>query len=111
MSATKATPLVLGGKEHSLRFTNRALVSLEDQTGKTIAQHAVLLSAGSLRSTSQLIWAGLLHEESHPTIDEVIDLVEIERVKEIATLLGAALEAAIGSEKEEQKQGNPQAAG
>lgn len=111
MTPTTPTPGVevtlADGKKHHLRFDNRALVTLERETGKTLGQLALSLSNGSFYSATAVVWAGLLHEKNgndQPLMfDEVVDLIDPKEFKRIADKAGDAINIALGDEPEDDK--------
>lgn len=83
-------------RPRTLRYTNRSLVKLEDESGLTASELVQRIAAGSMKALSQLVWAGLLHESPTLTVEEVLDWIDIERLDEIATAVGTAVEQAFG---------------
>ena len=81
----------------TLRYTNRALVMLEDECGMTAPELMARVQAGSLKAVNQLVWAGLLHSDPGLALLDVYDMVDIERLVEIAESVGGAVEAAFGA--------------
>lgn len=96
MAPTAGVKLKLGGKNRTLRYTNRALVELEDKASLTLGEFFVHAQAGSLKAVSRLVWAGLLHSDPELDYWEVVDMVDLSRLEEIAEAAGEALEAAFG---------------
>lgn len=90
-------------KMRTLRYTNRALVMLEDESGMTATELTARVSAGSMKSVNQLIWAGLLHADPDLELVDVYDMVDIGRIEEIAEAVGEAVEAAFGPAEEEEE--------
>lgn len=95
MPPTKGVQVKLD-RLRTLRYTNRALVALEEQTGQTLAETGERAAAGSLRAVSALVWAGLLHAEPDLQLDAAIDRLDLSRLAEISEATGKALEAAFG---------------
>jgi hypothetical protein len=110
MAATPSTTITLGGEKRALRFTNRALVAIEDETGKTMAEIGTRATLGSFRAISVMLWAALLHEQPKLTVDQVIDMIELPELENIAGSLNTALEAALGKPAKETKGGKAVAA-
>lgn len=96
MTPTAGVRVELGGEVRTLRYTNAALVRLEDETGKTVMEMGERLTAGSLKAITCLVWAGMLHAEPSLTLDEAAERVDLQRLEEIATAAGEAIEAALG---------------
>lgn len=87
-------------KSRTLRFTNRALVMLEDESGLPITALMSEVAKGSLRSVNRLVWAGLLHSDPELRLTDVYDMVDVSRLTEIAEAVGKAVEIAFGSNGE-----------
>ncbi len=100
MPSPTGFPITLQDTKRILRFSTRALVRFEQESGHTIAQGAAMLQLGSLDVTCQLLWAGLLHEDPKLTIDAVYDLVELDQLKSVSEQLAAATMDALGVEDE-----------
>lgn len=116
MTPTKGTRVKLGGAVRTLRFTNRALVAIEDELGLTLIEAGAAVQRGSLKAISALAWAGRLHGEPALTLDEVLDQIDLRRLEEIGDAIGQALETALGKATAEgagteDPEGNPKAAG
>lgn len=99
----------------TLRYTERSLYRLEEETGKTLTEMGDRLRKGSLQAITSLLWAGLLHAEPRITVDDVLKRMEdsraLKRLGEIGGKIGEAIEAAMGAEgSAEAAEGNPEAA-
>lgn len=83
-------------KTRKLTFNNRALYELEEKLGQPIMvvfQDQEKLS--SIKTISILIWAGLL-KEYKLSLDEVIDLIPSEKIKENMIVVIRALGDSLG---------------
>ena len=89
------------GVEHTLRFSNAAIVSLEDEADLTMSQLAARLGQGSLKAIGLALWATLQHEEKPPTKAEALELIELARLAEISSAIGQAIKQAFGKLAEE----------
>jgi hypothetical protein len=87
-------------KVRTLRYTNRSIVMLEDESGLTAQEVMARVGAGSLKAINQLIWAGLLHADPGLTFVDVLDMVDVERLPEIGAAAGEAIGAAFGTNGE-----------
>lgn len=99
MGRGKPTPgqkIELGGEERTLRYGNRAFYELESETGKTWTELRPRMRAGSSQAFTAAVWAGLLEDNPKITIDEVIDMIEVDRYEEIAEAVGRAVIIANG---------------
>lgn len=94
-------------KERALRYTNRAMVALEDQAGEPVGAVLARFQAGAFRARTLVVWAGLLHAEPDLTVDEVIDRIDIARVADISAKAWDALAKDLGEGEDE---GNAEAA-
>lgn len=90
-------------KSRTLRYTNRSLVMLEDESGMSATELMERVSAGSMKAVNQLIWAGLLHADPGLELYDVYDMVDVSRLGEIAEAVGEAVESAFGSVEEEEE--------
>lgn len=95
MPPTKGVQVKLD-RQRTLRYTNRALVAMEEVTEMTLAEVGERAAAGSLRAVSALIWAGLLHAEPDLDLSTAVDRLDLSRLAEISEAAGKALEAAFG---------------
>jgi hypothetical protein len=103
MTAPKMHPVQLSDKLHNLRFTNFALLRLEQEAGMAIKPLMESMATGSMLATVGLIWAGLLHEEPRLTLErcaERIDMGNREQLAGIGIALSKALEDVFGRQDE-----------
>lgn len=98
---TPAVSITLDGKQYALRYTNAALVKLEDVTGQTIAEIGQRATLGSVKAINQMLWAALLHESPDLKLSDVVQMVDAGQYEDIAGVLAKAMEAAFGREKSE----------
>jgi hypothetical protein len=87
---TKAVKLQLD-RMRSLRYTNRSLMKVEDETGRTVMELAERLNGGSLLALTALVWCGLIHEDPELMLETVGDLVDLTRVAEIGEAVNEAI--------------------
>lgn len=87
-------------KPRRLRYTNRALVELEEASGLTVNEAARRMEAGSMKTISQVVWAGLLHEAPDLTWQDVVDMIDLERLDQVSEAVGRALNLATGGEED-----------
>jgi len=106
MGVSKAVPLLLGGEEHTLVFTNRAICELEDRFGITMVEAGEKLARGSLKTIAALVWAGLLHEGKPLKFEAVRDLIDLQDLEAPAQALADAMIAAFGKPEAEPAEGN-----
>lgn len=95
---TPSVTITLGGAERHLRYTTRALVSIEDATGKASSETSMRLMMGSVRTIATMIWGGLLHEDPKLTIDDVIDMIDLRDQEVLMTAIGRALAISQGKD-------------
>jgi len=93
-------------KNGRLLFNNKALYYLEKESGETISELASKLGDGqmSLVAINQLVWAGMLHEQSELTVDDVLetlDLSDQEVLESINDGLSKTLTQALPGQEEE----------
>jgi hypothetical protein len=106
MAASKAIPITLNGEEHTLRFTNRAIVELEDRFGITMVDAGEKLQRGSLKTIAALVWAGMLHEPKAWSFEKVRDAIDLTDLETPAKALADAMVAAFGKAEPESSEGN-----
>lgn len=99
MPPTKGVQVKLD-RQRTLRYTNSALVALEERTGQTLGEIGQQAQAGSLRAISSLVWAGLLHSDPDLELAIVIDRIELSRLSEIGDAVARAIESAFGTATE-----------
>ena len=88
-------------KVRTLRFTNRSIVMLEDETGVGVQDLVTRVRGGSLKAVNQLIWAGLLHADPGLEFEAVLDMVDVRRLPELAEAIGQAAEQAFSTNGQE----------
>ena len=103
---TPSVPVDLADGTYRLRFTNKALVRLEEQTGWTLMELGAKAQKGSIKAVSSLLWAGMLHEHPEVTVDDAIDKIELTRLQDIGAKANEALEAAFGPKDEAEDDGS-----
>lgn len=101
MSATPTVAVTIGDRERTLRYTNRAIVKMED---------ALRGGAGHVRTMNVMVWAGLLHEDPKLSIEQVIDMLDPAQYEVLSEAAVKALAIAQGT-YEEQPEGNAPATG
>lgn len=101
--ASMAVPVTFNdGTEHTIRFDNEAIVTLEDMTGKTVLEHATRLGAGSVKAMAVLIWAGTLHEgDKKATVGSITKRLDLTRSAEYGDAIVKAVEEAFGTKGEQ----------
>jgi len=84
-------PIKIGNKSRTLKFTYNALAELED-LGYPISEIGEkLASSVSLKVLRALVWAGLLHEKSGLSPEDIGEQLELSQIGEIAQAVGDAL--------------------
>ena len=96
-------------KARFLRYDHAALERLEEESGKTIDEHARRTAQGSALSLSWMLWAGLIHAEPELTRAQVSAMIDTRRYAEISEAIQKAQKVAFAL-GEEPEQGNDQAA-
>jgi hypothetical protein len=99
MAKKQAFPVKLD-KQRNFRFTFNAFCELEDVLDRPLTE---LQKGFKMKDLRALVWAGLLHEEPELTIEQAGDLIdEAESIEEVAEAVSKAIEAAMGSKKEDE---------
>lgn len=95
MTAVRAVPLTLGGREWSLRCTLGAMAAVEDR-GHTWSSLLERLKSSpvSLQVAHLLIWALLQDDDDPPTLKQVGRWVDPSNLPEVLAAVGDALRAA-----------------
>lgn len=86
----ESVSIELGGKVRHLRYTFNALVALEDELGIPISEIGEILAKPRLKPIRALIWASLLHEDKTLSPEDVGEMLDPERLGEIAEKVGEA---------------------
>ncbi|MEY8748944.1 GTA-gp10 family protein [Alkalicoccobacillus gibsonii] len=84
--------LVLGGKEHTLRFDLNALVELEEALGVPLAELGN--TTMSIKNVRSMLWAGVLHENEDITEKEIGKHVDMNNMEEVQTAISTAFASA-----------------
>lgn len=103
---TKSVPIKLkDGKERVLRFDWGALCRFEREFGYSIIDVATKIGTGkiSFLDATNVIWAGLLHEEKPMTLRQVEKLLVLDDFFDYLKAIGEAVSEAIPEEKESAK--------
>ena len=103
---TKSVPIKLkDGKERVLRFDWSALCRFEREFGYSVIDVGAKLGTGkvSFVDATNVIWAGLLHEEKPMTLREVEKLLDLDDFFDYLKAIGEAISEAIPEEKETTK--------
>lgn len=101
MSLVPGVPIELLDGSHTLVYGNRGLLALEDSGIN-------LETAGDRRALTTLVWAGLLHEDRKRTLDDVVDLIEVQKYPELGEAVAKAMRLARGKE-DDTPEGKPEA--
>ncbi len=112
MTAVRAVPLTLGGREWQLRCTLGAMAAVEDrgQTWSSLLER-LKETPPSLRVTQLLIWALLQDHDDPPTVAQVGRWVDPANLPEVLEAVGSALRAAFPEKPKEVKSDPPLAPG
>ena len=108
--AAKAIPITLGGKQHTIRITNRSIVEIEDRFGLTMIEAGERLQKGSLKTIAALLWAGLLHETPQLSFDDVLGKIDLHDLETPAKAVADAMVAAFGKADTGEPEGNAEPA-
>lgn len=81
-------------KTRTLKFTTRALAELEDKLEIPLSQLGE--QTMGIKALIKMCWAGLLHDDSNLTIDEVSDLMDYSDFETLSEKIREALELAFG---------------
>lgn len=101
--ASRGTPITLSdGRQRLMRYSNGALMDLEDRTGMTVVEHMERVKKGSMNSIAALVWAGLVDSEPQLTIRDVANLINLRESKNIGTAIGVAIKEAFGDDEDEE---------
>lgn len=84
-------------KPRTLRFTNRALVRLEIETGENVFWHLTRSLSGSIRSRVLLVWAASLHANDELDSDAVIDWIDLTKQRELSEALAELVNETFGT--------------
>lgn len=102
-TATKAmaegVEVIIDGEKHTLHYSLWSFCKLDEQTGKNPLDGA---SWSSFRPKDLLVllWAGLQHEPSVPTIEELGRKLGLKEIKELGPLIQKAFAKAMPTEDE-----------
>lgn len=100
---TKSVPIKLAdGKERVLRFDWSALCRFEREFGYSVIDVATKIGTGkiSFLDATNVIWAGLLHEEKPMSLATVEKLLTLDDFFSYLKAIGEAIGEAIPDEKE-----------
>ena len=103
---TKSTPIKLSdGKERELRFDWGALCRFEREFGFSVIEVGKRLGLGNINfvDATNVIWAGLLHEEKPMSLGAVEKLLDLDDFFLYLKAIGEAITEAIPEEKESEK--------
>jgi len=103
---TKDVPIKLtDGKERMLRFDWGALCRFEREFGYSVIDVGKRLGAGSISfvDATNVIWAGLLHEDKPMSLPEVQELLDVNDFFDYLKAIGEAITEAIPEEKKSAK--------
>ncbi len=103
---TKSVPIKLkDGKERVLRFDWSALCRFEREFGYSVIDVGKRLGSGSINfvDATNVIWAGLLHEQKPMSLHAVEKLLDLDDFFEYLKAIGEAVSEAIPEEKETAK--------
>jgi hypothetical protein len=99
-------PFEVAGKQYVLRYSHRALVLLEERTGKSLMQIIKEIDGWrtapenmKLGTVCTLLWAGLQKHQPEMTVDDATDLLDDVDggVPQIIELLGTSLQRAFSA--------------
>jgi hypothetical protein len=105
----RAIPIELNdGKRRELRFDFNALVRMETELKMQIGEIGALMAgAGSLGHIRAIVWAGLSHAERGLSLEDVGNLIDLDKLGYIAGKIAEAFEAAFPVDREPKKDDGP----
>ena len=86
-------------KERHLRLTLKGMLEFEKITGKNLLK-AFNFKNFSLEEISALTWACLLHEDKELKYDDILYMIDITNLKDVATAVTQCLENSLSSVQE-----------
>lgn len=98
--------LVMGGRGYTLRYTAYALAKLEERRREPLSETLMAAGRFSITAAADLVWAGLIHDEPAPSVEQVLDLIE-PPVKPILDAVMEALKPWIAQEEEAAETSEP----
>jgi hypothetical protein len=104
--AVLSVPITLD-KQRNLKFGFRAMIALEDLTGKTffeIIQDLQDLENVKISKIRDIIWAALIHEDKELTLEQTTDILDQGNCMDLVGKLMEAVSLALG-----ETEGNAQA--
>ena len=78
-------------KERILKFNLNALILAEEITGKKLASLGADTNGFDLAFLRGMLYAGLKHEDSELTLEQVGDLIDMDNMEEVTNKLGEAM--------------------
>lgn len=98
---SKAVKITLSdGIERTIRFTLNAMAELEERYG-SVDEAFAQLDKNSIKALRCILWAGLMHEDSGLTEQQVGDLIDIQYLQELMGSVGEAIASDMPSEPED----------
>lgn len=98
--------LTMGGRDYTLRYTAHALAKLEERRREPLSETLITAGRFSVTAAADLVWAGLLHEEPAPSVEQVLHRLE-PPVKPILDAVMEALKPWIAQEEEAAETSEP----
>lgn len=80
------------GVERTIRFTLNAMAELEDRYG-SVEEAFRQLDNNSIKALRCILWAGLMHEDSNLTEQEVGNLIDMQYIQDLMESVGNAFNA------------------
>lgn len=74
-------------KERHLYFTLNSLELIEDMTGTSVDKIGENMNMKTLKA---LVFAGLVHEDKDLTVDEVGEMIGVDKIEEVSKAIGEA---------------------
>lgn len=98
-SPTPGVRVQVNGRKRTFRYTNRALVEVEEETGMTVPQHAARIEAvQSNRSATAILWGAMIDEDPDLAFEDAVELIELDRLDELADAAMRAYRIAYGDD-------------
>jgi hypothetical protein len=103
--AVLSIPVMLD-KQRNLRFGFRAMMAIEERTGRGFLEVAreCVSNNPKISTLCDMLWAGFIHEDSELTPEKVADLLdEKDNVSEFIGVVGQAIEMALKEKNDDKK--------